>query len=52
MGASGRPNVLHRTTSTLPSAGGKGTERQGQPAYYLIYDIPDRLQGPTMIYHS
>ena len=36
----------------LPQIGGKGTQRQGEPAYPLIYDIPDRSQGPAMIYHS
>jgi hypothetical protein len=45
MGASRRPNVLHRATSTLPTAGGKGTERQGEPAYQLIYANPGFLQG-------
>ena len=36
----------------LPAIGGKGTQRQGQPAYQVIYDIADRLQGPAMVYHS
>jgi hypothetical protein len=36
----------------LPQIGGKGTQRQGQPAYPLIYDIRDRPQGPAMIYRS
>jgi hypothetical protein len=44
MEASGRPTVLHWTASTLPPAGGKGTERQGQPAYLLIYAGPGFLQ--------
>jgi len=49
MGASGRPNVLHRTTSTLPTAGGKGTERQKKPAYQLIYASPGFLQWPLLV---
>ena len=32
----------------LPQIGGRGTQRQRQPAYYLIYAVPAILQGPVL----
>ena len=45
MGASGRPTVLHWTTSASPPATGKGIRRQGEPAHSLRYAGPGLLQG-------
>jgi len=37
MRTSERPSALHATPSAPPQIGGEGAERQGRPAYSVIY---------------